>query len=593
MKRIFKGHGAARLAGDDSGAVRIAIVGMGSRGLGVLEQLLRLARRTPSLLLRIELFEPQTPGAGLHDPEQPDYLMLNTVAGQLCAFSTAYPAGQEAGPTFLQWCRASDVRLDQRGHVAASGRPVAYGDFVPRRLLGLYLQHSYRFLLRQCPANVRISHQAEIVSRCEALPDRRGFWLTTASGWRPACDALFVTIGHAPRAPHMPHAEESGARVAIEGLGLTAMDTLARLTEGRGGRFVRDSGFAGWRYVPSGREPRLFLYSRSGLPFHARPAGAMSPKRGWPRVFLTVEAIDTLRRERTGGRLDFRVDVLPLLEDEMRAVFYQALVEARAPAGLGTLQQQLRDAAPPGKRQALFDTLTGQWGHFEPRDWMPITPWRGRTEDYAHWFRRWITEDLALSRCGTAASPLKQALEVWRDCRDLLRHAVDRHGLTDSSAGDFYAVWAGVSNRLVGGPQLERHEDLLALLEAGIVTPLAPGAEREMNFDTVIRARVAPAGVSGHGDGLLADLHRQGLVRVAHPGPVNGIETDSCGRALYLDGTVHSRLWVLGPSVEGCTFYNHYVPTPDPECLAPLQARIAAQSCLDSLIDANARATCA
>ncbi|MEG5266131.1 FAD/NAD(P)-binding protein [Pseudomonas sp. JDS28PS106] len=586
MKSTFTDHWAARMAHD----VSIAIVGMGSRGFSVLEQLVALARQTPSLRLRIDLFDPRTPGVGLHDPEQPDYLMLNTMAGQLSAFSSAYPADQQVGETFLQWCQATDVRLDERGHVAASGRAVAYGDFVPRRLLGRYLQHCYRVLLRQCPANVRVRHQAETVSRCEALSERPGFRLTTASGWRQAFDALFVTLGHAPCANFT---EDCGARVAIEGLGLTAMDTLARLTEGRGGRFVRDAGFAGWRYQPSGREPQLFLYSRSGLPFHARPAGATSSTRGWPRLFLTFEALDALRRERAGGRLDFRADVLPLLEDEMRAVYYQAVVVREKAGCLTPLQERLRDATSLGARQALFETLVGEWGRFEPCDWMPTATWQGNGEDYAQWFRRWITEDLALSRLGTAGSPLRQALELWRDCRDLLRHAVDRGGLTENSTHDFYAVWAGVSNRLVGGPQLERYEDLLALLEAGVVTPLAPGAARQMRFDTVIRARVVPGGMSGHGEGLLADLHRQGLVRAAHQAPADGIETDAFNRALYRDGTVHSRLWVLGPSVEGCTFYNHYVPTPDPQCLAPRQARIAAQSCLDSLIEASARATCA
>ncbi|MDF2644034.1 MAG: hypothetical protein K0R45_3308, partial [Pseudomonas sp.] len=53
------------------------------------------------------------------------------------------------------------------------------------------------------------------------------------------------------------------------------------------------------------------------------------------------------------------------------------------------------------------------------------------------------------------------------------------------------------------------------------------------------------------------------------------------------------RLWVLGPSVEGCTFYNHYVPTPDPACLAPMEARMAAQSCLNSLIGSLSTADCA
>jgi hypothetical protein len=46
-----------------------------------------------------------------------------------------------------------------------------------------------------------------------------------------AVDGVFLTTGHAPRECEAV----TGRRVAIEGLGLTAMDTLAELTQGLGG----------------------------------------------------------------------------------------------------------------------------------------------------------------------------------------------------------------------------------------------------------------------------------------------------------------------------------------------------------------------
>lgn len=573
---------------------RIAIVGMGSRGLSVLEQLIGLARQTPGLRLRIDVFEPRAPGGGLHHSEQPDYLMLNTPAGQLSAFSSAFPASESATMTFLQWCNQRGVQLDERGHVVEhGGRPVQYGDFVPRKLLGRYLQACYRLLIQSCPAHVQVQHHAEKLSQCRPLAGRTGFRLVSASGWQKACDAVFLTTGHAPQASSV---EEAHGRVAIEGLGLTAMDTLAGLTEGRGGRYVRDQGFAGWRYQPSGREPQVFLQSRSGLPFHARPRIAVDSLK-WPRLFFTAAAVDALRLGREAGQLDFRHDVLPLIAAEMRAVFYQTRLQRDAPAQLGRVQHQLRMATDNVARETLFAGLADQWGAFDPLEWMPIAAWSGsgsgQGEPYAAWFRHWIERDLALSRLGAAQSPVKAALEVWRDCRDLLRRVADRHGLTDASTHDFYSVWAGVSNRLVGGPQLERYEDLLALIDAGVVTVLGPGAEHHLDFDQVIPARVAHSGLSGSAQELIADLLQQGLIRAAHPWPADGIDTDALGRALQQDGSVHPRLWVLGPSVEGCTFYNHYVPTPAPACLAPMEARMAAQSCLNSLIGSLSTADCA
>jgi uncharacterized NAD(P)/FAD-binding protein YdhS len=563
---------------------------MGSRGLSVLEQLTALARHRPALRLCIDIFEPRAPGGGLHDTEQPDYLMLNTMAGQLAALSPAQE-NEPGGPTFLQWCNTVGIHLDDRGHIADSGgRPVGFGDFVPRRLLGRYLQDCYRWLTRRAPDNVLIRHHAEAIDQCRPSHDHTGFALTTASGWQHGCDALFLTVGHPPQAA-MP--SEVGRRVAIEGLGLTAMDALARLTQGRGGRFVASSGFARWRYQPSGDEPRLFLYSRSGLPFHARPHGAEPDREAWPALFFTAEALDFARHQQASGRLDFRRDVLPLIEDEMRAVFYQATVQVRAPEALTVLQRTLRGTVEPQERRTLFAALAARWGRFEPGDWMPVTRWSGQGADYARWFQGWIEQDLALSRLGLSGSPVNQALEVWRDHRGLLRRAADRNGLTDRSTLDLYGVWAGVSNRLVGGPQLERHEDLLALMEAGVVTLLPPGGQCAAPFDTVIRARVPHAGLAGRPEGLFADLLEQGLIRASHPWPADGIETDTTGRALPRDRNPALRLWVLGPAVEGCTFYNHYVPTPDPACAALHEARRAARACLDSLTGPVLAASCA
>lgn len=555
---------------------RIAIVGMGSRGLSLLEQFIALSRDNPHLPLRLDVFDPATPGSGLHLTEQPDYLMLNTMAGQISAFCTAHPATQPPGPTFLQWCQAQDLRLDARGHVDASGqgRALDFADFVPRRLLGLYLQDSYRWLLDHCPVQLRVHHYPQQVIGARPVADGLAWQLSTQQGMRGEYDALFITSGHASATP-LP--DEPGARVGIEGLGLSAMDCIAELTQGRGGRYVADSSLAGWRYQPSGREPQIYLYSRSGLPFHARPSGFDAQRQPWPRLFFTVEAIERLRAESACRQLDFNRDLLPLITDEMRAVFYQTTVHLTEPQQLPGVQQALRETS---QRSRLFADLARQWGAFEPLQWMPMQAWAG--SDYPQWLRTWIEQDLIRSRLGSSASPLTQALEVWRDYRDLLRLAVDHGGLFPDSSVDFYARVAGLSNRLVGGPQKERYEDLLALLDAGVVQVLAPGQVPEQ-LDCVIPARNAHSGLSLNAAGLLGDLQRQGLIRAAHPFPADGVLINREHRAIAVDGCVHPRLWLLGPAVEGSTFYNHYVPTPDPHCLAPLQARRAVQDCLDAL----------
>lgn len=564
-------------------AQRIVIIGMGSRGLSVLEQLIGAARRDSHRPLVIDLFDPQLPGSGLHSPEQPDYLMLNTMAGQLSGFSSAYPAWQPdetPGLTFLQWCTAEGGRLNERGHTSGSeaGRPIEFADFVPRKLLGRYLRDCCRYLLTLCPPHVQVNHHRDRVVGCRPRSADQGFQLHTADGLDVDADAVFLTIGHTPQ----PEADCEGKRVAIEGLGLSAMDQIAHLTEGRGGRFVRDHSQGGWRYLPSGREPQIYLFSRSGLPFHCRPHGTPASSVT-QRLFFTAQAIAELRKNSPDGRLDFAQQVLPLIEDEMRSGFYLAQTRLRQPGRLEFVSHSLQNARTEQALRDVFAALAEEFGPFEPQAYLNIQGWQGDPQNYPEWFRQWVARDLARSCLGVDASPLTQALEVWRDCRDLLRLVADHDGLNDRSTLEFYGAWAGLGNRLVGGPQKERYEDLLALMDAGVVMPVAPDGIHAIEIDSLISARNAPSGLGQNRSLLIDDLLGQGLIRAAHPYPADGIAVDAQSRALRRDGSTHERLWVLGPGVEGSTFYNHYVPTPDPACKAPLQARTAVRACLAAL----------
>jgi uncharacterized NAD(P)/FAD-binding protein YdhS len=67
---------------------RVAIIGCGPRGLSVLERVVAHAPRYEDRL-EVVVIEPGELGTGVHSPAQPDYLMLNSVAGQATAFGDA------------------------------------------------------------------------------------------------------------------------------------------------------------------------------------------------------------------------------------------------------------------------------------------------------------------------------------------------------------------------------------------------------------------------------------------------------------------------------------------------------------------------
>ena len=114
-----------------------------------------------------------------------------------------------------------------------------------------------------------------------------------------------------------------GAPVAVAGMGLVGFDVLTALTVGRGGTYEHMGRRK--RYVPSGREPVIHLYSRSGVPYCAKSAHGVDPYGEYQPVVCTPEEFAELTHP--GGspirrQVDFRNELLPLLFAEMQARYY-------------------------------------------------------------------------------------------------------------------------------------------------------------------------------------------------------------------------------------------------------------------------------
>jgi uncharacterized NAD(P)/FAD-binding protein YdhS len=147
--------------------LRIGIIGLGPRGLLVLERLATLAGADGSRRVRITVFEYGDPGCGAHPFNQSDQFMLNTIAGQLGIFLDSKVLSEfngipgQGGPDFLTWCRSQEILVDEDGVPCPSGRPVEPTDFLPRRLLGAYLADSFRSIMAALPSNVTVSIRSE------------------------------------------------------------------------------------------------------------------------------------------------------------------------------------------------------------------------------------------------------------------------------------------------------------------------------------------------------------------------------------------------------------------------------------------------
>ncbi len=395
--------------------ISVAIVGLGSRGLSVLERIVTLADKAGPAAgeVRVEVIDPACTGAGVHDPAQPDYLMLNTICSQLSMFPdlhTVGPGAQWPGPSLHQWANERGLLLAEDGFtVGDRGRPIRPTDFLPRRVLGEYLEWFLSEVRERVPAHVRLLLHRAAALDISAGPDD-DLAVDLSDGSRVLARYAFLTTGYTgngdPSAarhgqviaepyplPERAAPVAPAQTVAISGFGLSAMDLVSCLTVGRGGRYVQDQGAL--RYVPSGAEPALLLYSRSGLPCRARPLVTKFDVPHEPLV-CTNAAIDALRA-RLGGQLDFDRDVLPLIHAEMRIAYRLGQARQGGPGVEQGLLRDLADAVAADQLMILLDGLDTKLGRFDPAIALdcPARMLLSDADAYQGWLADHIHRDLA------------------------------------------------------------------------------------------------------------------------------------------------------------------------------------------------------
>lgn len=486
----------------------IAIVGMGPRGLSVLERLLaNLAAKPAERPVRVFVIDPGEPGAGrIWRTSQPEWFLMNTPCGEVTLYSGAPdggPARAGAGPSLHEWVSS---RPDPRWAGATAD------DFLPRVVYGEYLTSLFASLLANLPPRVSVHPVRAKVIRAQ----RQGPGYLLSLDRRPlvvAAHKVVLTTGHPrnlPGAADQEFATFADARpgllylqgdsaadmeldsigpddtVGIVGMGLSFYDIVSALTEGRGGQFVPDGGEL--RYLPSGREPRIAAGSRSGLPMPARGRNQKAPHYRYQPRFITEPALSEARRKRLladgNTRLRFAEDVLPLIKLEVEHVYYQAHLRKRDSA---TAANRFGELDTAGTRDKLltefgladlppldFDKLARPFAsqHFESPD-----------QFHDRLLAR-LRQDIAEASLGNVDGPLKAALDILRDLRGAVRSAVEFSSLHPVSQRDeFLTAFGPVNSLLSVGPPTFRVAQLGALIRAGVVTIVGPGTRFETDAD--------------------------------------------------------------------------------------------------------------
>lgn len=579
----------------------VAVIGLGPRGLSVLERILEHARRLPAgARLHVDAIDPGECGEGAHPARQPDHLLINTIASQVTIFAPDSVAGGANGPTLVEWAIATGYRrFGQRFFRVGdtSGEAITEFDYLPRSLLGEYLSWGVDHIVRQLPAAITFAHHRTRAQDVE--PHGEGFRVRLDNGYTARADYVFLTTGHGRRLPneadraadafvasqvrHNPALAyfatpypvtglsriASQATVAIQGFGLTAHDVISELTVGRGGRFVGEAH--GLRYVPSGREPKLLVFSRQCLPFAARGMNQKGLTGRHAARFFTAAAVralaDAAAVSRGDRRVDFRAEVLPLIIKEMAYAYRLAATAADAVDVAGF--------APSAAELATIEAI--------------LWPLKGRRfaseAEFRAFFDAQFDDDLAQALLGNLSSPLKAATDALRDTRDALREAIEYGAATPESHRYFVEEFNAITNRIAFGPPKQRNVEFQALRRAGVLTlgggpgarvtgdPDAarfridtayPEGDTHRFADVLVAARLDAWSPLTDASPLTAALLARGLIRPFrngdyHPG---GLDIDRQLRPIGRDGTAQLRIWAIGYPVEGAHFYTHALPRP-------------------------------
>jgi uncharacterized NAD(P)/FAD-binding protein YdhS len=484
--------------------MKIVIVGGGPRGLSILERIVERSRDEKNL--KITMFDPYGPGGKVWRQDQPLSLLMNSVASQVTLFtdetlSTEGPIAK--GPTLHEWAEqhAEDYIQEFEGGSLAfinEARNLGPNDHCSRAFYGLYQRWFYRYVWTRMTEQTSVTFFNDTVRAVRAAEE--GFLVYTKSVEITA-DKVILALGHqdtegtaeeqqlaayatehrlfysTPKnaADNFFDAVKPRQTVVLKGLGLAFFDYMTMLTVDRGGKFQRKAGILS--YQPSGNEPKIIAGSGRGFPYHARGNNQKRYGEQYQPRFLKQKNLNKWRRKGHFPAESF----FALLKKEMEFVYYTALIKEKYPQinQARFAEEFVRKKGDTSVLQKYQIPLAEWW------DWSLVEhPDAELTayENFSAFIAEYVNEDCREARKGNISGPVSSAFDSLKDMRDQIRFMLDHQLFTNEEYKEVFLKWfVPLDGFLSIGPPLERMEELQALLEAGVVTLLAPA----MRVDTV------------------------------------------------------------------------------------------------------------
>jgi ribosomal protein S18 acetylase RimI-like enzyme len=585
----------------------VVIVGAGPRGTGLLE---RLIANAPELIgerpLRIDLVDPYPPGAGRvwrHD--QSGALRMNSMARDVTMFtdeSVQMDGPIRPGPSFAEWKDIAIAEGLADADLAGELQALQPTSFPSRRLASEYLGWVYRRTVAAAPANFDIRlHRARVTGVADTPDGRQRVDLDDGNDALVA-DFVVLALGHLDVAPdpdeqallrfaaeHELHYIPTGytadvdltglaprTDVIVRGFGLAFVDLMALVTQGRGGRFVTAGNNGRVDYVASGNEPRLWVGSRRGIPYHSKTGYPLQgPRPPLPRFFSPDTIGDVLAAR---DHVDFKTDVWPLMAKEIAWGYYHELFAGhpdRVTVDVDTFSERFAAVAhgSDDERRLIEETVPDTGDHLDlvaldrPLRALTFTSFDA-LQDHV---RGYIEADVARRGDARYSADLGAFVALLSVFGQVPRIANSPKLAPESRLEDVDGWWFGFFNYLASGPPPDRLQQMLALERAGIVRFVGPDMWLEADAEqgvfragsaavdhvieacALVDARLPEASVNACVEPLVRDLSERGAtveeVLVGSDGrqlPTGRLKVDREFRVVDRDGRPHRRRLAIG-----------------------------------------------
>jgi len=400
--------------------------------------------------------------------------------------------------------------------------------YVPRAIVGKYLYDCFTTVWDYLKQHASVQwKQTTVQDLCQADHS----WIINDGLHSERFDHVVVTTGHegirasaisnSASEPFVFPVERQlsrervlpGSMVFLRGFGLTAIDAILMLTEGRGGKFVECPHLPA--YIKSLDEPRrIDIYSRSGRPMLAKPTAKMEP--------ITSNFWQPFKSE-LGGKLSAHGH-LRFQEDIWRVVI-------KAAASLLNESGQ---------------SVTAEQVHVWYESW-------SRCEMNLATARQAMIQSYNVA-IGSRPKDIPFALgEAWRKLYPEIVALISHGGLT-LETWRCYQTMQREMERIAFGPPALNVGKLLALMRSRIVRycnlPAQSNQRIQCDLYDVRLNAVLAAPHEFQSQGLLSNLIAAGVVQIEKM--TNAIHIDRAGGV----GPVASGLSVFGRATEGWVVGN-------------------------------------